>query len=135
MNNPSHTPQSVVHEHHNNHQNWWVIILAIALTVISGLIYAAIYPLVPNFRELLANFGADLPAITKFILNSYMYYGLFFLVGLIPCIALCLNRNFLTGNEKKLFVIIAINFVLAFVVFGFVLVGMYLPIFQMGSVV
>jgi type II secretory pathway component PulF len=122
-----------------NHPNgkpisWWALSLLIGLTLISGIIYGVIYRTVPQFNELFESFGSELPLLTILVLNTYMFYGLFFLIGFVPCIKLFRNRNAATGNEIKLSLIVVSNFILAILIQGFVLIGLYYPVFQMGEV-
>ncbi len=109
------------------------LIFSLGLTVISGVIYVVIYIAVPGFNKLFISLGSDLPFVTKFVLNSYLLYGMFFLVGLIPYIMYSRNRNAFLKKESKYFNLIVINFVLSLFVIVFVYYAMYLPIFEIAS--
>lgn len=114
--------------------SWWVLTISIILTLISGIIYGIIYWAVPQFKELFYEFGSELPFITFFVLNTYIFYGLFFLFGLIPCIKLFQSRNITTGKEIKLSMFVVFNFILAILIQGLVIFSMYMPIFKMEEV-
>ena len=136
MSNPYHPPKSKSLESSEQQPpGFWVIVLSVALTIISGMLYSAIYPAVPQFVEIFEGFGAELPWFTQFILDNYYYFGLPYLLGLIPCMILVKNRASVIPSEKHLFMLIVINFVLSFFVIGITVIAMYLPIFKMGNVV
>lgn len=114
---------------------WLMLVLSMGFILASGVIYFLIYLMIPQFKEIFAGFGAELPAQTAFVVSTYKYYGFLTLFGLVPCVQLYMNRKVFNGNEKRLFAVIVISFVLSVLVFTFAVYSMYLPIFTMGDAI
>ena len=111
------------------------LILSVALTAVSAVIYVVIFVGTLEFRDLFLGFGAKLPVLTQFVLASYNYFGLFLLVGLIPSVRLVWNRNRSVVEKNRLFTMIIVSFALSISLMGVFVVAMYMPIFQLGTVV
>jgi len=113
----------------------WVLPLSFGITLISTLVYVGIYLAIPSFQDIFESFGADLPALTNFILSTYYFYALFSLLGWVPSVLLYINKANYKAKEKRLFAFVVINLVLAFMTLMITVIGLYQPINQMGSVV
>ncbi|MGI0119861.1 hypothetical protein [Zooshikella sp. RANM57] len=135
MENHYQPPQSDSRREDDNAISRWIVPSSLGLTFVSGIIYFAIYKIVPQFKEVFDGFGTDLPLLTLFIIDTYYFYSILILVGVIPCILLFNNRYTYRAKQKKLFSLVIFNLILSFLIFCSVLIGLYWPIFQLGSVV
>lgn len=115
--------------------NLWMLILAVVLTTISAAIYVAIFLTGAGFQDLFKGFGAELPALTRFFLSSYQYYGVLILIGLPPCLLLLWNQNRVVAESNRLFSFVFASFGLSLFVLGVSVAATYLPIFQVGAAV
>lgn len=115
--------------------NPWVLVVSVVLTGISAAVYAAIYFSGQGFLDLFRGFGADLPFLTRVVLDSFKYYGVLIFIGLAPCIALLWDRERSVTDSNRLFTLVLVSFCLSFVVLGLCVAAAYLPIFKMGAVV
>lgn len=113
----------------------WVPILSITLTGMSVAIYVGIYVSGQGFEELFRGFGADLPALTAVVLAYHKYFGVLALIGLVPCVLLLANRTLSVEDGHRLFALVLAGFGLSLAVLAVFTVAVYLPIFQLGSVV
>jgi hypothetical protein len=113
----------------------WILVLSVVLTTISVAIYAAIYFSGAGFQELFQGFGAELPTLTRFFLNSYQYYGVLILIGLVPCVSLLWSRNRPIAESNRLFKFVIANFGLSMFILSVSVAAVYLPVYQLGTVV
>jgi hypothetical protein len=113
----------------------WVLVLSVALTILSAIIYMAIFVSGQGFRDLFQGFGADLPALTHYFLIAYQYFGLLIMIGLIPCVLLLWNRNCPVVQSNRLFTIVVASFALSMFLLSVSVIAAYLPIFKLGAVV
>ena len=113
----------------------WVPGLSITLTGISVAIYVAIHFSGQGFDDLFRGFGADLPALTAFVLAYYKYFGVLALIGLVPCVLLLWNRTLSIEDSHRLFALVLMSFGLSLAVLVLFAAAMYLPVFKLGSVV
>jgi len=88
-----------------------------------------------GFQELFRGFGAELPALTRFFLNSYQYYGVLILIGLVPCVSLLWSRNRPIAESNRLFKVVFASFGLSMFMLSVSVAAAYLPIFKLGAVV
>ncbi len=113
----------------------WMLILSVVLTLISAVIYVAIFFNGAGFQDLFRGFGTELPALTRFFLASYQYYGVLILIGLVPCSLLLWNRNRSVAESNRLFRLVFASFGLSLFLLSVSVAAAYLPIFELGSVV
>jgi type II secretory pathway component PulF len=115
--------------------SWWIKSRVIILFAIPILIYSQLFFVVPHFAEVFKSFGADLPTITMFIIKYHPYFALFAILQLRPLVRILVGVNL--GSEAGLRVRkwVGLNFLLAMFVMLFCVVGLYMPIFSMGSIV
>ncbi|MCX4026949.1 hypothetical protein H0A36_28055 [Endozoicomonas sp. SM1973] len=115
------------------------LLLSLGLLVFSLFIHIGVVFVIPQFLEVFAGFGADLPAITQFVLKTHRYYFLVFLLLLPICILLYRRRLIHKGKEKQrkhpLLAYSVLALLLTLAIQGFVMISMYIPIFYLGSVV
>jgi type II secretory pathway component PulF len=88
---------------------------------------------VPEFEELFASFGAELPSVTLFILSSYCFLSFFAIFNVVPCFYLYKDRAKPGINKGRLMLFVVLGFIWSLFVLGFVVIGLYLPIFKIGS--
>ena len=111
----------------------WMLIVGPVLLFLSALNYLMMFFQVPRFTALFAGFGAELPTLTRIVLTISPYLGVLILIGLVPCIQL-FRTNDGARASKSLMWIVA-GFGASLTVLGIWVAAMYLPIFQMGSVI
>lgn len=135
MENHFKSPQSDIGSEEEDAKSGWNPSLSIGLTFVSGILYFMIYIIVPQFKEIFDAFGSELPSFTLFVMDTYRFYSIFILIGVIPCILLFINQSMHRKKQRKLFTVVVFNLVLSFLILCFVLAGLYWPIFQLGSVI
>ncbi len=113
----------------------WMLIASVVLVLLSAAIYSVIYVQGSGFENLFKGFGADLPLLTRVVLASYKWYGVLALVGAVPSYYLFKNRFCYIGDRNSLFVPVIVSFSLAVFILVVVTMAMYLPVFQVGSVI
>jgi len=133
MTNSHHSPEADTNR--TRTLSLWMLILSVVLTVMSVLMYAAIFKIGSEFEQLFSGFGAELPGLTLLVLKTHMYYWPLVLIGLVPCLVLIVSWKNPPKDKAVLFIFVVINGVLAFIIMGLVIFTMYLPIFSMGTVV
>lgn len=106
-------------------QQWVAAVTAVAsLTTFILLSYV-----IPQFESLFEGFGADLPAITHFMITVHSYYYLLAIPAIIGNILIHLQKN--TAG----WVLVIFSGAMGIILIPFTVIAMYLPIFQMGKVV
>ncbi len=113
----------------------WMLILSVLLTIFSAVIYAVIFFGGVGFQDLFQGFGAELPALTRFFLTSYQYFGVLILIGLIPCLSLLWNQNRPVVESDRLFMLVFASFGLSLLLLGVSVAAAYLPILELGAAV
>ncbi len=113
----------------------WVLWLSTFLVFVSLANYVRVFFAIPPFRELFEGFGADLPALTGFVLDYGQYSIALFPLGLVPLLVMWWRR--LTGSPQAArdFRWVMASFVISLLVLGVTLFGVYLPVYKMGAVV
>lgn len=111
----------------------WMLIVGPVLLFLSALNYLTMFFQAPRFVELFAGFGADLPMLTGIVLTTSPYFGVLILIGLVPCIKLFNTSDGARASKSLMW--IAAGFGASLILLGIWVTAMYLPIFQMGSVV
>lgn len=83
---------------------------------------------IPTFEELYRSFDADIPVLTKVVLSTYKYWlGL----ALIPIPLVYLLEQSKKWQATILYFLLA----LAILLIPLTIIALYLPIYEMGSVV
>lgn len=113
----------------------WMLSLSVVLTILSAVIYALIFLNGERFQDLFNGFGAELPALTRFFLSSYQYFGVLILVGLPPCLLLLWNRNRVVAESNRLFKFVLAGFGLSLFVLSVSVTAAYMPVFELGVAV
>ena len=111
----------------------WMLIVGPLLLFLSALNYLVLFFQGPAFIELFAGFGADLPVLTRVMLTMSPYFGVLILIGLGPCIELFKTSDGARAGKKLMWIVA--GFGASLTVLGIWVAAMYLPVFQMGSVV
>jgi hypothetical protein len=99
-------------------------------TTIAALItFLLLSYIIPEFQELFTGFGAELPLFTRLILSIHEYFYLLALPGFIG--------NLLIYNFKHTigWWLVGFSAIMGIVMIPLTTIAMYLPIFEMGSVV
>ena len=113
----------------------WMLILSAVLTVLSAVIYMAIFFSGAGFKDLFQGFGAELPTLTRVFLASYQYFGVLILIGLVPCGLLLRNRKRPVIESNRLFRLVFASFGISLFVLSASVAAAYLPIFKLGATV
>ena len=100
------------------------------LTVFGSLIsFILLSYIVPEFEELFAGFGADLPALTKLVIHFHDNFYLLAIPGIVGNIFLHFQKHVFGWS------LVGFSGAMAVLLIPLTIVAMYLPIFQMGKVV
>lgn len=84
--------------------------------------------MIPTFEELYKSFGVDIPVFTKVVLSTHKYWlGL----ALIPILLVYLLEPSKRWQATTQYFLLA----LAILLIPLTIIALYLPIFEMGSVV
>ena len=113
-----------------------LLIISSWLVVFVFSVIAILVPLaISSFIDLFSGFGADLPALTKFVIHSRFFWGIFS----IPALALAIYITVLPTHTRRyrrrmglVLIMILVGIVLLIVMS---IVAMYLPIFRIPKVV
>lgn len=107
----------------------WMLIVGLIATIA---IAAGVNLVVPQFEDVLKNFGAEIPLLTRlFVEGRYVFFGL----PLIVLVAWALTpRRTPPGNERGI-VALVVGIGLGVILLPLCLIAMYLPIFQLAAVV
>ncbi|WP_163834694.1 hypothetical protein [Spartinivicinus ruber] len=139
MKEPYAVPESSLEDCKIESMSTWAVLLSLGLIVLSLFIHIGVIFVIPQFQKVFAGFGADLPAITEFVLSTYRFYFLVFLVLLPICTLIYRKKLIYKGKEKRrknpMLAFSVLIFVLTLVINGFSMISMYIPIFSLGSVV
>ena len=102
-----------------------VVFASLALAITASLIIIA-----PKFSQTFESFGADLPALTLFVLSSYPFFWPVSLFVGLGCILVVLIKP----AQQAFAVVVGIaNVGLSVVIFILAMVALYLPVFQLGK--
>lgn len=112
-----------------------MLILSVVLTVLSAVIYVAIFFSGAGFRDLFQGFGAELPTLTRFFVVSYQYFGVLILIGLVPCMLLIRKRKRPVIESNRLFRLVFASFGISLFVLSASVAAAYLPVFKLGATV
>ena len=113
----------------------WKLIGTVILMLLTAIAYLAMYSIGPEFERLFAGFGADTPLLTEVVIATYTYYGLFLLIGFIPCVLLFRNRSVAGTDSERYFMLVAVGFGLSLALLALFVIAMYAPIFKLGAAV
>ena len=109
---------------------------AIVFALISAAIYAYLFYAAPAFRDLFKGFGAELPTVTRLLLNYYPVVLILFISSILLVVALIYSR--MTNNYALLQHLdhasswnLGISVACCFLA----MIAMYLPIFRLGAIV
>jgi hypothetical protein len=92
-------------------------------------------PTIGGFEELFKGFGADLPGLTRFVLDT-RYGWWIFAIAAISILAWIVKRPATTRVEKRRQMFAVIAYAVAFgVAYGLTVVALYIPIFKLGAAI
>lgn len=112
----------------------WLLVISLVFTVTYVLVAIGSHFVISAFEEVFKSFGSSLPTLTQFLIDTQDYY---FLLAFIP-LGLSLDlwrREVLSRRCQSLMLGSLIGLgILLVVILPVIVVGMYLPVFQLGSV-
>ena len=110
----------------------WAATAIIFCVVPSALLFAS----VPRFEALFKGFGADLPAITAFILRwPYLLWVAPAAIALLLFVAMTRSAEQAIASHRLMIAAIAVTCCISMAVQGLAMAAMYAPILQLGAVV
>lgn len=102
------------HSHHAAPVPRWLNAVSSGLTVLSCLLYIALYYSLKGFQDRLAAMGTDIPVFTRVILNIYQsYIGVFVLISVALLLMYFIKSRRAAGGYKTVVVMIVANSVFA----------------------
>ena len=112
------------------------IAIVAVIEVLVGLAAATLAPtIVSSFEEVLKGFGADLPALTRFVLATRYGWWLF-AVAAVWILVWILRRPAPTPVKQRRQMLAVVGYAIALgVACGVALISLYLPIFRLGATV
>ena len=109
---------------------------AIVFALISAAIYAYLFYAVPAFRDLFRGFGAELPTVTRLLLNYYPVVLILLISSILLVVALVYSK---TTNKYALLQQLdhasSWNLGISVACCFLAMIAMYLPIFRLGAIV
>jgi len=91
--------------------------------------------IVPQFEKLFEGFGAELPAATRFVIDSYHYWWLIPVLMIVQFLYLRFGHVTSATAQRFLFVLNLFFVALEVLFVPAMIIIFYLPIFYMGKVV
>jgi len=129
MTNPSANPQTSVPESPIPSTGTGVLFAGVICSSFAAIVTTIIgLYVIPQFSQVFANFGAELPLITRFVISYY------WLIWLLPILAFCTWR-FWPNNRRRNVVIGIICIVTPVLVVPTIVIAMYLPIYSLEATV
>ena len=99
--------------------------LSSGLALAACLLYIALYSVLSNYQQGLADAANELPVFTRVILNIYQsYLGVFVLISVALLVLFFIKSRSAHGNYKMIFALIVFNSVFAAVVFAVSFAGL-----------
>lgn len=104
------------------------------LAILTVWFYFGLNKIVPQFADTFSSFGADLPALTILSIKisvAFVWFG-FLSIAILIFWLMCITFS---AYENVAYKIIKYLFYLSISILTIILISMYLPIFQLGTVV
>lgn len=116
--------------------SWRVGLLAgyVLMTVVLALIAAAAAVVIPPFTDVFRSFGADLPAVTGFVLASAPYWGVLPLVSAVAAVGVWRYPQGGRWRRSAAVALLALLATSAIVGVPLAAFALYLPIYRLGGV-
>ncbi len=106
------------------------------IIVFSFVVVAIVVPIIlSQFITLFAGFGADLPRLTTFFIDSRFFWSVLPVLACALAIHITTRSTHTAKYRKQMGLTLIALLVGAVILFAFAITAMYLPIFQMGQVV
>ncbi|QDH71472.1 hypothetical protein [Marilutibacter alkalisoli] len=124
MTNPYRAPTAQATERHRSAKpGIAVLLVSLCLAGITALILTVV---VPNFRDVLASFGAELPWLSRAVMDGYL------VAWLLPaCVAVAWFRW--PNPRQRRIAALVIGLISLLVVLPMCLLALYLPIFSLAT--
>ena len=100
------------------------------LNVVSGMLFFALYLIIPHFHEVLVSFGGQIPAITRAVISAAHFFPVICVIYVLFSVTTGFAHKFSVAVHIWFFRIAAILFVIAFLSYLIAFVALYLPIFS-----
>lgn len=97
--------------------------------------YASLYQIVPQFSQVFASLGSDLPGLTLFVISNYAYFIVIPLLGAVPTLVIAFSSRLRTGIGTTCIRLAAVSFIAGFGGLLLVHVAMYLPILALSRTI
>ena len=117
-----------------NQSSLKIKIYTIGLNLISLVVYAIIFIVIPMYGPMFDEYGVELPSLTRFALSWYWLFCFFQLLGLISGGLLICGKSLFNMSNRILFGLVIFSFVLSWFILFFLFYCMYLPIEVIGIV-
>ena len=126
---------SIVAQENNRprHTKKWLLVAYLVISILMLFLALVIRLVIPAFVDVFKSFGADLPVFTQYLIDMQNYWVV---LPLIPTAFFLdiLRRQKISRRYGITMFYFMIGFVIAMpVILGAVTIGMYLPIFRLGS--
>ena len=108
-----------------NVQQW----VASVTTVSALAVFILLSYVIPQFEELFEGFGAELPAMTRFMIAVHNHYYLLAIPGIVGNILIYMKK------QTAGWVLTIFSGAMGIILIPFTVIAMYLPIFQMSKLV
>lgn len=111
------------------------IVLSIVLMLLSFVALGLVQTSMPHYVRLLEELGAELPALTKFAIQYHGYGWLLWFPGFAPLAWLIATRSQEHARRGAAKLLVIALFVLVILWVALMLLGVYLPVLQLGQAV
>ncbi|WP_051303406.1 hypothetical protein [Psychromonas aquimarina] len=111
------------------------MLLAIMFTLIFLFLYFYLLIAVSEFSKVQDMFGTEMPVLTQFLYNHYMWLSIFFVLTILSFLAYFISVVFYGVRKKVFWKAVKINSAICVVVFVSVFITVYLPVFSNGDVI
>ncbi len=113
-------------------------VLLLMTVIFASVLDAALIALwfaVPQFEVMLKEFGAELPGLTRFMLEHYRW-SLLLMIGVsLACLGLVRHRGETLAQSRPAVLIFSLACGLCMLALGLFVIALYLPIFRLGTLV
>lgn len=102
------------------------------LNVVSGILFFALYLIIPHFHEVLVAFGEEIPALTRAVIYAAHSFPIICVIYILFSIATGFAHKFSITVHIWFFKVAAILFAIAFLSYLITFIALYLPIFSVN---
>lgn len=117
-----------------NGPSFFKVLGLIFACLLAAFLYKAPSVLADTFSELFEGFGADLPALTAFMLPRFKYFKILSVISILLMFFIPIMHG-KSEWRKRVFRMVIINLILSFIFFVVAIISVYLAILTLNSVV